>query len=76
MQQTSEVPEGWVFAKLGDVCSIVSGKTPPNVNNLQSGGDIPFYKISDMNSPSNKVYMYSANLCLNQEYIENTYLQQ
>lgn len=42
------VPEGWKVGTLGDMGTIVCGKTPSKANSNYYGGDIPFIKIPDM----------------------------
>lgn len=46
--ELGEIPEGWRVGKLGDVGSIVCGKTPSKANPEFFGGQIPFIKIPDM----------------------------
>jgi type I restriction enzyme S subunit len=74
MQQNTELPEGWVKTYLEQVCFFVGGKTPSNINNLHSSGQIPFYKVSDMNHPDNKKYMINANLCFDEDFIKENRL--
>ena len=42
------IPEGWKVGCLGDMGTIVWGKTPSKANSNYYGGDIPFIKIPDM----------------------------
>lgn len=42
------IPEGWKVGCLGDIGTIVCGKTPSKANSNYYGGDIPFIKIPDM----------------------------
>lgn len=42
------IPEGWKVGSLGDMGTIVCGKTPSKANSNYYGGDIPFIKIPDM----------------------------
>lgn len=42
------IPEGWKVGSLGDMGTIVCGKTPSKANSIYYGGDIPFIKIPDM----------------------------
>ena len=42
------IPEGWKVGCLGDMGTVVCGKTPSKANSNYYGGDIPFIKIPDM----------------------------
>lgn len=42
------LPDDWRWAKLGEVCEIVIGKTPPRDNPGAWGGIHPWVKIADM----------------------------
>lgn len=42
------IPEGWKVGTLGDMGTIVCGKTPSKANSNYYGSDIPFIKIPDM----------------------------
>ena len=42
------IPEGWNVGSLGDMGTIVCGKTPSKANSNYYGGNIPFIKIPDM----------------------------
>ena len=44
-----EVPEGWVWATLGEVGSWQSGGTPSRSNKTYYGGNIPWLKTGDLN---------------------------
>lgn len=50
---------------LSDVASIYAGTTPPGVGGLPPKGDVPFYKVGDMNSASGRWMAASRT------YIEN-----
>ena len=45
----SKLPEGWRWARLGDVCSMGSGGTPKRGNAAYFGGSIPWAMIGDLN---------------------------
>lgn len=51
------IPEGWKVGSLGDMGTIVCGKTPSKANSNYYGGDIPFIKIPDMHG---KVFVESS----------------
>ena len=44
-----EVPEGWVWATLGEVGTWQSGGTPSRSNQTYYGGNIPWLKTGDLN---------------------------
>ena len=69
--QNNELPKSWKTKKLGESLDIVSGNTPKGVNDIQSLGEIPFYKVGDMNTHGNEVYMKKANLNLTQEEVNS-----
>ena len=43
-----ELPEGWLWAKLGDVNETTSGGTPKRTNKDYYGGDIPWLKSGEL----------------------------
>ena len=48
--------EGWEYKKLGEVCTIKAGYTPQK-NELSDNGEYPYYKVADMNTLGNDVYL-------------------
>jgi len=54
-------PKGWPVTQLKDVAAIGSGNGFPIANQGKTEGLYPFYKVSDMNLPGNKVEMGIAN---------------
>jgi len=64
------IPDNWKIERLGDCLDIVSGNTPKGVNDIQNCGKIPFYKVADMNTIGNEVYMKEANLNLTQNEVK------
>ena len=43
-----EIPENWVWTMLGNIGEIITGTTPPKDNKEYYGGNIPFYKPTDL----------------------------
>ncbi len=48
--------EGWEYKKLGEVCELKSGYTPKK-EELSTKGLYPYYKVADMNTLGNDVYL-------------------
>ena len=70
LSQLPELPRGWVQTTVGSIGVIASGQTPKGINDLDSKGETPFYKISDMNEPSNEKFMRTAEITLDDCEIE------
>lgn len=47
-EQPYEVPENWVWVRLGAIAEIVTGGTPSKKHPDYYGGNFPFYKPSDL----------------------------
>lgn len=58
-----ELPFGWAWAKVVSLFDVVSGGTPKGLGQAR-GNDIPFYKVSDMNTPGNETRMGVAAIYL------------
>lgn len=39
-----ELPKGWVWTKLGDVCELIMGQSPPSSSYNQKQNGLPFYQ--------------------------------
>ena len=62
---TSELPElpnGWRWTTVGNIGLVASGQTPKGINDLNLDGEIPFYKISDMNKLGSEKFMQAAEI--------------
>lgn len=40
-----EIPEGWEWCRLGEICGFITKGTTPSPHELKSSGDIPFLKV-------------------------------
>lgn len=60
-------PDGVEYLPLGAVAEVQSGWGFPNADQGAMTGDIPFYKVSDMNLPGNELVMHRANNYVNRE---------
>lgn len=64
-----EIPESWCWVRLGNIGILTAGKTPSN-DKLSKHGNIPYFKVLDMNSIGNEVYLVNTELFLfNSSYI-------
>ena len=63
-----EIPESWVWCKLGDIGTWQSGATPSRVNKDYYGGDIPWLKTGDLNDG----YIYDIPENITQKALEET----
>ncbi len=51
-----DVPDGWAWARIGDLAQVVSGNTPKGLAEaLVDAGDIPFIKVGDLSTDGNIV---------------------
>jgi type I restriction enzyme, S subunit len=65
-----QLPEGWAWARVSEACEVVSGQTPAGIYHIQSG-DVPFFKVSDMNLPGNETIMMESSVALDIEAIKS-----
>ena len=65
-----ELPGGWVRTRLGAIAIIASGQTPKEISDLGKEGEIPFYKVSDMNKIGNNKFMIDSEIHLTKNNVE------
>lgn len=63
-EQPYEVPENWVWVRLGAIAEIVTGGTPSKKHPEYYGGNFPFYKPSDLDQGR---FTYDASEYLSEE---------
>jgi len=63
-----EVPEGWVWTKLGEIGKWQSGSTPSRANKCYYGGDIPWLKTGDLNDG----FITEISESITEEALKNT----
>ena len=68
VEWTGEIPKHWVTKKLRYFCSMKSGNGFSHDLQGKTGLEIPFFKVSDTNTPQNKIEMlYAQNTVSLQE---------
>jgi type I restriction enzyme, S subunit len=56
------VPDGWVWCSVSQVCDVASGNTPAGILDVvRPGGDVPWFKVGDMNHKDNQMFMRHAD---------------
>ena len=55
-----EIPETWKWCKITDCGNFISGYTPKN-NDLSNCGMVPYFKVADMNTKGNELWMSITN---------------
>jgi len=55
------IPDTWIWKRLGECGTFISGYTPKQLE-LSDSGLIPYFKVSDMNRESNQKYMKTSLL--------------
>ena len=62
-----ELPSGWSWITLSDIACVTSGKTP-KPEQISDCGDVPYFKVSDMNTQGNELYLQYTD-----SYVNNLY---
>ena len=64
-----DLPEGWVWATVEQLCFISSGQTPKGIDNVSEKGNIPWFRVGDMNTSGNEKIMQYAEIYLTKEMV-------
>jgi type I restriction enzyme S subunit len=65
-----ELPEGWCWSSVEQLGFIASGQTPKGVTSAGAAeGDIPWFRVGDMNTAANHVRMTIAKEWLTQDQV-------
>lgn len=60
-----ELPEGWCWASVQQIGSVESGQTPKGCDNHHSDdGEVPWFRVGDMNSEGNEEILRLAEITL------------
>lgn len=58
-----DLPDNWCWCRLGDIGTFISGYTPKS-NELTMQGKIPYFKVADMNTAGNEIWLTKTKLYL------------
>jgi type I restriction enzyme, S subunit len=62
MSELPDLPEGWVWATVVQVGLLQSGQTPKRIDeHCRPEGEVPYFRVGDMNHPKNAVAMSAAS---------------
>ncbi|MHB8967093.1 MAG: restriction endonuclease subunit S [Thermoleophilia bacterium] len=64
--ELSILPNSWTWTSLIQLCYVNSGSTPKEIKNTNPGC-VPWFKVGDMNTPGNEVFMRKAEVNINEE---------
>ncbi len=62
-----EIPESWKWVRVGSITEIAGGTTP-SASEISPSGTVPYYKVSDMNTPGNETHMIYASNYISKGY--------
>ena len=62
-------PKTWIVVALNQVSFVASGQTPKGITDVSGDGQIPWFKVGDMNVPGNEHLIRSAETYLSQEEV-------
>jgi type I restriction enzyme S subunit len=61
------LPDGWAWTTVIQLSFVVSGQTPKGIANEPISGDIPWFKVGDMNTNGNERLMNKAEMYLTEK---------
>jgi type I restriction enzyme S subunit len=64
-----ELPQGWEWTRIVEICFVVSGQTPKDLDEYAKENGLPFYKVSDMNRLGNEKFMTETAIYLDKDEI-------
>lgn len=67
-----DLPFGWCWITLKEIATITSGKTP-KAEQITTSGNIPYFKVGDMNLPGNEIFMEVVQYYVNDYYTGITF---
>lgn len=62
-----DIPENWKWVRLTDLGSFSGGNTPKS-EELVANGEIPYFKVSDMNRPGNQKMLMNTDLYVHHSF--------
>lgn len=62
-----EIPDSWAWIRISNLGFFSSGKTPKE-DELSTKGQYPYFKVSDMNTKGNELYLIHTNKFLSKYY--------
>ena len=71
-EMSFDLPFGWCWITLKEIATITSGKTPKK-EQITDLGNIPYFKVGDMNLPGNEIFMEVVQYYVNDCYTGITF---
>lgn len=62
-----KIPDNWMWVRLETIAKVDGGNTP-NIQEISEIGEIPYFKVSDMNVSGNEKEMHIASFFVNEKY--------
>jgi len=65
------LPSGWIGVSVIQISFVISGQTPKGIKDMSNGGEIPWFKVGDMNTEGNEHYICHAETSLTKEQVKH-----